>query len=1018
MKTKLNGILTLLLALVVQVAFAQQTVTGKVTDADGGLLGAVVSVKGGSANATTDFDGNYTILAGPEDTLVFTYSGYETVSILVGNQTVINTTLQASLDTVVLIGYRNSTKPRSNIASTTVDSKDIVDRPNASVIQRLQGQVAGLTVQTNSGQPGANSLIQLRGISSINGNTEPLILVDGVPVDEDAFATFNPNDVENMTILKDAAATAIYGNRGANGVILITTKRGEYDSPLSISYSGTTSFTEFIDTDYNLYSSRGLLALENRRGAGFGNTLTEAEIAAYDIQTDWNDVFFRTGVNQSHNLSLSSGGKNSRQFTSINYTKQEGTLLATDLQRFNVRTNVSGKSDNERFTYNTTASLGYSQSNSQTETGNNRNTLFFFSSILGANRGLPYVDINEYTPDFLTGINAFTARNAPFVTFDNIQFNSNRDDELKLIVGGDFAYKLNDDFTLAYNIGADYGQTTGLRVIDPNSALARVRASFISPTAVEGAQTESFLRDFRFNSNLSLRFKRSYGDKDQHTVIANGYVEYVKGHYKDFLYQQTGLNPRTFSPGNNGGAFIGDTAADDNNVPFVTSNKASTGLFSYFGEFDYDYDDKYGFQATIRRDASSRFTADNAWGTFYSVAGRWNLHKEDFLAEVDWLNTLKLRASYGTTGNDRINEADGLGGYYGALNSTRTLFATGQSYNDQQTFVRNQIGNEDLRWETIKTVNIGIDFEMFDNRLRGAIDAYQRKTEDLFFARSTSLISGISQLDANLGDISNTGIELTASYDLLRANNKDEVNLRVYGNIAYNRNEADFIDLPDGLQDNSASGTVIQEGQRLNEYFVVPYVGVNPANGNLLYEDINGNLTESPTLDDRRLTGTSSVPDFFGGFGFNASYKNFFIETQFSYMTGLQRFDNNLFNYLNPAEIGQLQLSSDLDRAWTPDNRVTDIPSLDADNISPGVATDRFLIDSDFLRLRFLQVGYNFDQEILDRTFLKSARIYASGENLATWTGWLGSDPESQRTVEENRFPTPRIISVGLDLKF
>ncbi|WP_298951123.1 SusC/RagA family TonB-linked outer membrane protein [uncultured Nonlabens sp.] len=1018
MKTKLNGILTLLLALVVQVAFAQQTVTGKVTDADGGLLGAVVSVKGGSANATTDFDGNYTILAGPEDTLTFTYSGYETVSLLVGNQTVINTTMQASLDTVVLIGYRNSTKPRSNIASTTVDSKEIVDRPNASVIQRLQGQVSGLTVQTSTGQPGANSLIQLRGISSINGNTEPLILVDGVPVDEDAFATFNPNDVENMTVLKDAAGTAIYGNRGANGVILITTKRGEFDSPLSVSYTGTTSFTEFIDTDYNLYDSRGLLSLENRRGAGFGNTLTEAEIAAYDIQTDWNDVFFRTGVNQSHNLSLSSGGKKSRQFTSINYTRQEGTLLATDLQRFNIRTNISGKSDNDRFTYSTTASLGYSQSNSQTETQNNRNGLFFFSSILGANRGLPYVDINEYSPELLTGISAFTARNAPFVTFDNIQFNRNREDELKLILGGNFEYKLNKDFTLAYNMGADYGQTVGLRVVDPRSALARIRASFISPTAVEGSQREEYLRDFRFNSNLSLRFKRSYGEKDQHTVIANGYVEYVKGHYKDFRYVQTGLNPRTFSPGNNGGAFIGDTANDDNNVPFVTSNKASTGLFSYFGEFDYDYDDKYGFQATLRRDASSRFTADNAWGTFYSVAGRWNLHQEAFLSEVNWLNTLKLRASYGTTGNDRINELDGIGGYYGALNSTRTLFNTEQSYNDQQTFTRDQIGNEDLRWETIKTVNIGIDFEMFDNRLRGAIDAYERKTEDLFFSRSTSLITGVSQIDANLGDISNTGIELTASYDLFRANNSDEVNLRIFGNIAYNRNQADFIDLPDGLRDDINDGTVIQEGQRINEFFVVPYRGVNPATGNLLYEDINGELTENPTLEDRRLTGTSSIPDFFGGFGFNASYKNFFLETQFSYMTGLQRFDNNLFNYLNPAEIGQLQLSSDLDRAWTIDNRVTDIPSLDANNISPGVSSDRFLVDSDFLRLRFLQIGYNFNQEMLDRTFLKSARVYANGENLATWTGWLGSDPESSRSVEENRFPTPRIISVGLDLTF
>ncbi|MEP0480563.1 MAG: TonB-dependent receptor plug domain-containing protein, partial [Nonlabens sp.] len=327
MKTKLNGILTLLLALVVQVAFAQQTVTGKVTDADGGLLGAVVSVKGGSANATTDFDGNYSIQAGPEDTLVFTYSGYDTVSILVGNQTVINTAMKAGLDTVVIQAYRTTTKATSNVASTTVTGEDTKDRPNASIIQRLQGQIPGLNVQTGSGQPGSNSTIQLRGPSSILGNTEPLILVDGVPVDEDVFRSFNPNDIESTTVLKDAAGTAIYGNRGANGVIILTTKSGGFNSPLKVSYTGTTSFSELIDNDYDLYDAKGYLRLEQSQNAGLGATLTDAEIEAFGVNTDWQDVFYQTGVSQSHNLSLSSGSKNASQFTSINYTDQEGTIL-------------------------------------------------------------------------------------------------------------------------------------------------------------------------------------------------------------------------------------------------------------------------------------------------------------------------------------------------------------------------------------------------------------------------------------------------------------------------------------------------------------------------------------------------------------------------------------------------------------------------------------------------------------------------------------------------------------------
>jgi hypothetical protein len=323
-----------------------------------------------------------------------------------------------------------------------------------------------------------------------------------------------------------------------------------------------------------------------------------------------------------------------------------------------------------------------------------------------------------------------------------------------------------------------------------------------------------------------------------------------------------------------------------------------------------------------------------------------------------------------------------------------------------------------LRWETVRTANIGIEFAMVDQRLRGTLEFYERKTEDLFSPRnvSTLVITGGS-LDANIGDLVNRGVELGVRYDLIRGDQKTNgFDLDLFANVSYNQNEVTSIDAPDGLIDNGA--TVIQEGVQLNEFFVVPYLGVNPANGNLLFQDINGNATEAPGLEDRRLTGTDTVPDFQGGFGFEASYKNFFIETQFSFMTGLQRFDFNLQDYYDINSLGDFQLSSDLERSWTPDNRITDMPSLSATNTAPGVDSDRFLIDSDFLRLRFLQVGYNFDQTILDKTFLKSARVYANAENLITWTKWLGSDPESTRISEYNRYPTPRVISVGLDLQF
>jgi len=1016
MKTKLNGILTLLLALVVQVAFAQQNVTGTVTGHDGEpVLGATVQVEGTQTFTTTDFDGKYSIMASPGSTLVFSYTGYDTQRIPTNERTTIDVQMDTGeLEEVVVQAYRTSSTKRSNVAASVVTAKQIEDRPNASALQRLQGQVAGLTVQTATGQPGANSLIQLRGVSSINGNTEPLIVIDGIPVDEDVFRTINPLDIESTTVLKDAAGTAIYGNRGANGVIVIKTKRAAYGSDLVVRYTSQTGFTELIDPAYDLYSARDYLRLEKERGVGRGNGLTDAEIDAYGIDTDWRDVFYRTGRNTLHNLNISSGGENLTQQSSLGYVVQEGALLASDLQRFTFRNNLNIKSNDERFQTQTSLQIGYSKNNSQQEP-ENRNNAIYFNSIFNANNGLPYFDPNN-DANLEDWVSTLQARYYPYVTLNNSRVNGNREDEVKIVAGANSSYKITDEITARYNIGMDYRQETFLRYADPNSALARVRASFISPTAVEGFQDESFLRDFRFNNTLSLGYLNTFGADENneggHTILANVYMEYVKSHLKTFNYSQTGLDPRTFSPGNDGGAYIGDVEDNDEFVPTVGSGKASTGLFSYFGEVDYDYDNTYGFTATLRRDASSRFTGDNKWGTFYSVAGRWNIGEEEFMKDVTWVDNLKLRASYGTTGNERILE-----GYYSALNNYNTLFATGLSYNDNQTFVRAQLGNEELRWETITTANVGVEFGLFNKRLRGAIEAYTRETSDLFSQRAVStLVVPSGAIPANIGDIVNRGVELSLNYDLVRANDPKGFNFGVNANVNYNRNEVLEIDAPDGVIDNGL--TVIQEGAQLNEYFVVPYLGVNPANGNLLFEDINGNPTEAPTLDDRRLTGTDATPDFQGGFGFDTSYKNFFFNANFVFATGLERFDFNLQDYYDITSLAQFQLSTDLERSWTPDNRVTDMPALNATNLSPGVESDRFLIESNYLRLRFLQFGYNFDSNALENTFLNNVRIYANAENLATWTSWLGSDPESQRQSEYNRYPTPKTFSFGIDINF
>ncbi|MGB5509354.1 SusC/RagA family TonB-linked outer membrane protein, partial [Robiginitalea sp.] len=399
MRSKLTWILTPLLVLLsLSFSFAQErAVSGNVVDQDNvPLPGVSVVVVGTTRGTQTDFDGNYTIMASSGETLRFTYIGQTTVDRPVGTSAVINVQMQEDAETleeVVVTGYRTTTKEKSSIASQTITSKTIENRPNANVIQTLSGQVAGLDISTSSGQPGAAPTVRLRGVNSINGNTSPLFIIDGTPVDEDNFRSINPQDIASIDILKDAGATAIYGNRGANGVVVIKTKGGNFNQPLQINYTGILSFSSLQDNDYNLMDSQQQLNLENLRGAGRGATLTPEEIAAAPT-FDWADFFFRTGLTQNHNITFQSGSENFTQFTSLGYFDQEGILQDSDLKRFSIRNNTTGKSANDRFNYGTQLSINYSESNEPNNIGAgaiNRNY------ILGAYQSVPYITPDDYT---------------------------------------------------------------------------------------------------------------------------------------------------------------------------------------------------------------------------------------------------------------------------------------------------------------------------------------------------------------------------------------------------------------------------------------------------------------------------------------------------------------------------------------------------------------------------------------------------------------------------------------------
>jgi TonB-linked SusC/RagA family outer membrane protein len=1013
MKFKINGILTLFLALVVQIGFAQtKTVTGTVTDQDGlPLPGVNILIKGENSGTQSDFDGKYSITASPDQTLVYRYVGFKTQNIKVGSKSLIDVQLSiesGELDEVIITGYASSSKTRSTISSETVTAKTIENRPNASFVQTLSGQVAGLNINTTSGQPGANSTVNIRGVSSINGNTEPLFIIDGAPVDEDNFRSLNPQDIESIDVLKDAAATAIYGNRGANGVIVIQTRRGELNSKLNIRYNGIVSTTYQQDQSYDLMNSQEKLRLERDFGAGLGTNLTEDEINSAET-FEWIDFFFNPGITQNHTLSLSSGGANNTQFTSLGFSETDGLLIDSDLTRFNFRNNFSGSSENDKFNYNTSLTLNFSQSNEPNNIGTgavNRNY------ILGAYQSLPYITPDIYTNgrDIFEGNTTFFGNNlgvfqaTPLLLLDRVNTFRRLEEEVKIVGSLNASYELTENITITSTTSIDYQDIILTSNERGNSFNAINFAEDGNDTP--GTQDISSRRDLRFNHVNSIGYSNTSG---KHSYDFTAFTEYFKAHLRTFGYRNNGIFENAFSF-QDGAGYIDDNSENDffNNTVFAT--KRDAGLFSYFGSANYDYDNKYGFSGTIRRDASYRFSETNTWGTFWSVGGRWNIDAEDFMENTAF-DVLKLRASYGTAGNQRITGTTPFSGPDLYLD----LFSSGGGYGGQNSLFLSQIANPLLKWETVETANVGIDFGLFNSRLRGNVDVYERKTVDLFQSTPVSAINATTAINSNTGNLFNRGFDFQINYNIVAPQKSGDLSVAFGVNGNYNKTELQ--DLP------SDDGEIIgigRNGGQLGEYYVVRYAGVNPANGNLLYLDVDGNVTENPNADtDRVWLDKNIIPLFNGGFNLNVDFKNFFLTTQFNYVTGVDRFDFERSGYVDPNSISNFNSSRDLLRAWTPENRITDIPALRAANYTLlGVGqSDRFLTSSDYLRLRFAQIGYNFPSDQLEKIGFSALRVFANGENLYTFSKWRGLDAEAQSNTSR-LYPTPRIVSFGLEVSF
>jgi TonB-linked SusC/RagA family outer membrane protein len=1021
MRSKFKWIFTLLLALSMQFSFAQEkTVTGVVSDKTGPLPGANVVVKGTKRSAQADFDGKYSIQAKAGEVLVISFTGYNNTSVTVGDSNVYSVTLSdgIKLDEVVVEGYRTTTKASSVVAQQTVDAKTIENRPNANVINTLQGQLAGVNITASTGQPGAKSTVVIRGYGTINGNTDPLYVIDGFPTNADSFRSINPNDIESLTVLKDAAATSQYGNRASNGVIVITTKRPALGaSKSSFRYSSTYGTAYLQNPKYDYANTNETLRIERAFGNGRGAGLTDDEINAITTDTDWVDVFFRPASTVTHNLSFETASENMSSFTSFGYTDQDGILDTTGLQRFSFRNNTGGKSANGKFTYQVATGFGYSKNNEATNLGEgaiNRNY------VLGAFLSLPYYSPDEYegsqwTLDLYNNTPGLEA--TPFMLIDKLNTYEQLAEETRVDVATDFAYKVSKDFTLRTRLNGLFLENRFFQAEFPNSFNALLFSSTPGVSSLEGGNFNGFedinnRREFNFNNLYQIDFNKEIG---KHKINASLNYEYNYSRVNTDNQRQRGLDPIFFVP-NTGAGYVADNSANDFYVPTISASSLRNDLLSYFALVDYDFNSKYGLSGTFRRDGSSRFAEDYRWGNFWSVGARWNIDKEAFMDNATYIDQLKLRASIGTTGNQRIINGTVFAGVIPPV-FIDSYSLTNNTYNGGQGYGFN-FGYPEAQWEVTEQFNIGLDFDMF-KRLRGSIDYYNRKTVDLYIDIPTTAAFGTPTLRGNSdADVTNSGLELNLAYDLLK---KEDLLLTLRLNGSYNKNTVNGIVTNNGqiISTDAAGYTFItQNGGSIFEPYVYEYIGVNPANGNLLFEDASGNPTETPISLDRKATGKNFVPVYQGGFGFDFEYKGFYAATTFTYVLDVWRFDTDEENLYDIGNIGQFVNGRQMLNAWTPTNTNTNVPSLDATNLAATGDSDRFLRDASYLRLRNAQLGYRVPMKYLKKTFINSLAFTLQGENLFTVTKWKGFDAESTRTSDFYQYPTPKIYTFGIDIKF
>ncbi len=978
-----------------------QAITGRVLAANGEPQPfATVQVKGTQRFAVADAQGNFSISAKQGDVLIITSSAFETKEVTVdGPALVVSVAARANaLTEVVLTGYTSRSRRSTVGSASTVVIDDVRTQPIASFDQLLQGQAPGLNVKAGSGQPGRNADVIIRGRSSVNGSVTPLYIVDGIEVRAGDFSTLNQGDFESVTVLKDAASTAIYGSRGANGVIVVTTRKGR-SGQVRFAYDGQVGFSRLPKNKLELMNTQEKLDFEmNPDLADNPWGWTAAEVAEFrKTDVNWSDYVFRQGRIQSHQLSASGGSDKTTFYTSLGLYDEEGVTINTGLKRYTGRLNLTHNERNVRFGIN--LSGGWSRFRGTTEgdqsIGSPLNTVLW---------ALPYEPV--YQPD-----GSYTnSVQFPFWInpVEDLRENVRQSWQLKSTGNVFVEVKLPWVRNLTYrmNAGGDFSQTETQNIIKNGTQSAAQNAAFGQAFRGEGELERGYDRRFRTTITNSLTYQTTLGANGEHSLTTSVFTEYLRNRGRDFNFTGYGL----LLPFDNEAGLVAGTA-DNGYIPVVGGGfPENSALLSFFGLVDYNYKNRYFLTLNGRRDGSSRLSPANRWTQYGSVGAGWIVSDEAFF-NVKAINYLKLKASYGSVGNQQ-----GIGDFPYIQQYNRG------TYGGQGTLFINRLGNTELTWERRRTVNAGLETELLNSRIRATVEVYSSLTKGLYFEpKIPATTGGGNTVLSNSGSMENKGIELSLSFRILNGRN---FRWTLDANYAYNKNT--IKSLPDD-QDQILfrSFQVLQVGKPLNSFYLVQYAGVNPQNGNSQYLKADGKtITEQYDPNDLAVLGTSDAPhnagltNTFAWKGLELS--TFFVFNYGNYVFNTARFNVEYYQYTTSG------FSRNALNAWTTPGQVTNFPRLTEATQSQ---TTRFLEKGDYVRLRNVMLSYTLPKTVLSRLKLQGVRVFAQGQNLYTWHNFQGWDPEvssisdidgkgANAQVTGAQYPVLRSVTFGLNLNF